>query len=33
VRITAELRKELREKDALIRTLLDELGAEIVKVE
>jgi hypothetical protein len=33
IRITAELREQLRNSEPLIKTLMDELGAEIVKVE
>jgi DNA polymerase III gamma/tau subunit len=33
IRITSELREQLRNSEPLIKTLMDELGAEIVKVE
>ena len=33
VRITPELREQLRNSEPLIKTLMDDLGAEIVKVE
>ena len=33
IRVTPELREQLRNSEPLIKTLMDELGAEIVKVE
>jgi hypothetical protein len=33
VRITSELREQLRNSEPLIKAVMDELGAEIVKVE